>query len=42
MTKKAVFFTTAAIFLTVVIVVTYGSYTIYGLSDKMDIIQTRI
>ena len=42
MTKKAIFYTSAAIALTIVIIVTYSSYTGYRLSDKMDVIQTRI
>ncbi|MBI2651938.1 hypothetical protein HYX00_00610 [Candidatus Woesearchaeota archaeon] len=42
MTKKAIFYTTAAIALTIVIIVTYSAYSTYRLSDKMDVIQTRI
>ena len=40
--KKAIFYTSAAIALTIVIIATYSSYTSYRLSDKMDVIQTRI
>lgn len=40
--KKAIFYTTAAIALTIVIIVTYSAYSTYQLSDKMDAIQTRI
>ena len=42
MPKKAIFYTTAAIALTIVIIVTFSAYTTYRLSDKMDVIQTRI
>ena len=42
MSKKAIFYTSAAIALTIVIFVTYSSYSAYRLSDKMDVIQTRI
>ncbi len=42
MTKKAIFYTTAAIALTIVIIVTYSAYSTYRLSDKMEVIQTRI
>ena len=42
MNKKAIFYTTAAIALTIVIIVTYSAYTSYKLSGRMDVIQTRI
>ena len=42
MYKKAIFYTTAAIALTIVIIVTYSAYSTYRLSDKMEVIQTRI
>ncbi len=42
MTKKALFYTTAAVALTIVIVVTYSAYSTYRLSERMDVIQTRI
>lgn len=42
MTKKAIFYTTAAIALTIVIIITYSAYSTYRLSDRMDVIQTRI
>lgn len=42
MSKKALFYTTAAIALTAVIIITYSSYSTYRLSDKMDVVQTRI
>ncbi len=42
MSKKAIFYTTAAIALTIVIIVTYSSYSTYRLSDKMEVLQTRI
>ena len=42
MSKKAIFYTSAAIALTIVIIVTYSAYSSYRLSDKMDVIQTRI
>ncbi|MBS3114070.1 hypothetical protein J4448_03135 [Candidatus Woesearchaeota archaeon] len=40
--KRGIFYTTAAIALTIVIIVTYSAYSTYRLSDKMDVIQTRI
>ena len=40
--KKAIFYTTAAIALTIVIFVTYSAYSTYTLNDKMDTIETRI
>ena len=40
--KKGIFYTTAAIALTIVIIITYSAYSTYRLSDKMDVIQTRI
>ena len=42
MTKRAIFYTSAAIALTIVIIVTYSTYSAYRLSDKMEVIQTRI
>ena len=42
MSKKAIFYTAAAIALTIVVIATYASYSAYKLSDKMDVIQTRI
>ena len=42
MTKRAIFYTSAAIALTIVIIVTYSAYSTYRLSDKMDVVQTRI
>src|SRR3989338_1002991 len=42
MNKKAIFYTVAAIALTIVIVLTYSSYTTFRLNDKMEVIQTRI
>ncbi len=41
-TKKSIFYTTAAIALTIVIIVTYSAYSTYRLSDKMEIIEGRI
>ncbi|MBI2655541.1 hypothetical protein HYX06_03910 [Candidatus Woesearchaeota archaeon] len=40
--KKAIFYTIAAIALTAVIFVTYGAYTAYRLTDRMEVIETRI
>ena len=40
--KKAIFYTIAAIALTAVIFVTYGAYTTYRLADRMEVIETRI
>mgnify|MGYP001559017672 CR=1 FL=1 len=42
MNKKAIFYTIAAIALTAVIFVTYGTYTTYRLTDRMETIGTRI
>lgn len=42
MKKKAIFYTTAALALTAVIIATYGFYSKYKLSDRMEVIQTRI
>ena len=42
MQKKAMFYTTAAIALTIVIIATYSSYSAYRLNEKMDAIQNRI
>lgn len=40
--KRGVFYTTAAIALTIVIIITYSAYNTYRLSDKMEVIQIRI
>lgn len=40
--KKAIFYTSAAIALTIVIIITYSAYTSYRLSDNMNVVQTRI
>jgi len=40
--KKAIFYTSAAIALTIVVILTYSAYNTYRLNDKMDVIQTRI
>lgn len=40
--KRGIFYTTAAIALTIVVIVTYSAYTVYRLSDRMDVLQTRI
>src|SRR3989344_7205838 len=42
MNKKAMFYTVAAIALTLLIVTTYSAYTTFRLNDKMEVIQTRI
>ena len=42
MKKNSIFYTTAAVALTVVILVTYEAYSSYRLIDKMDVIETRI
>lgn len=42
MKKKAIFYTTAAVALTAVIIITYSFYSKYKLSDRMEVIQTRI
>lgn len=42
MSKKAMFYTISAIALTIVIITTYSAFSTYRLSDKMDVIQTRI
>ena len=42
MRKKAIFYTSAAIALIVVILITYSAYSTYNLSDKMETIATRI
>lgn len=39
---KAMFYTTAAIALTIVIILTYSAYSTYRLSDRMEVIETRI
>src|SRR3989338_5673592 len=40
--KKAIFYTSAAIALAIVVVVTYSAYTSYRLSESMNVVQTRI
>jgi hypothetical protein len=40
--KRGVFYTVAAIALTVLIVIIYSTYTIYRLVDKLETIETRI
>lgn len=40
--KRSIFYTTAAIALTIVLFVTYSAYSTYRLNDKMDSIETRI
>ena len=40
--KRGIFYTTAAIALTIVIIATYSAYSSYRLNDKMEAIQTRI
>ncbi|MBI3027539.1 hypothetical protein HYY70_05500 [Candidatus Woesearchaeota archaeon] len=40
--KKAIFYTTAAIALTIVIIATYSIHGSYKFSDRMEVIQTRI
>ncbi len=40
--KKSIFYTAAAVALSIVIIVTYSAYTTYRLSAKMDVTQTRI
>src|SRR3989338_5650255 len=40
--KRGIFYTTAAIALTLVIIATYSAYSTYKLSDRMDVIGTRI
>ncbi len=42
MNKKAIIYTAAAIALTIVIVLTYSSYTSFRLNERMSPIQTRI
>ena len=42
MDKKGIFYTIAAIALTVVIIITYSAYSSYRLSDKMEVVQTRV
>lgn len=42
MKKRGIFYTTAAIALTIVIIITYSAYSSYRLSEKMDVIQTRV
>ena len=42
MHKKSIFYTSAAIALTLVIIVIYSTYTTYKYSDKMEVIGTRI
>lgn len=40
--KSGIFYTTSAIALTIVMIVIYGTYTANRLSDRMDVVQTRI
>lgn len=40
--KKAIFYTSAAIALTIVVIVTYSAYTSYRLSENMNVVQTRV
>ena len=40
--KKAIFYTSAAIALTIVIIITYSAYTSHKLSENMNVVQTRI
>lgn len=40
--KRGIFYTISAIALTIVIITTYSAYNTYRLSEKMDVIQTRI
>ncbi|MDP3765695.1 MAG: hypothetical protein Q8R04_04215 [Nanoarchaeota archaeon] len=42
MSKKSIFYTTAAIALTIVMFITYSAYSTYKLSDNANVIQTRI
>lgn len=42
MNKKSIFYTIAAITLTIVILVIYSSISTYKLSERMDVIKTRI
>jgi len=42
MKKKSMFYISAAIALTIVIIVTYSAYNSYRLADKMESIETRI
>ncbi len=42
MRKRGIFYTTAAIALTIVIIITYSSFSSYRLSNKMEVVQTRI
>lgn len=42
MSKKGIFYTTAAIALTIVVIATYSSFSTNRLSDKMDVVQNRI
>ena len=42
MSKKSMFYISAAIALTIVIFVTYSAYSTYRLVDKMESIETRI
>ena len=42
MNRKSIFYTSAAIAMTIVILVTYSAYNTYRLSDRMDSISTRI
>ena len=42
MNKKGIFYTIAAITLTIVIIVIYSAYNSYRLNEKMEVIETRI
>lgn|SRR3989338_4077352 len=42
MNKKGIFYTIAAIAITIVIILTYSAYSAYRLSDKMEVVQTRV
>ena len=42
MAEKAILYTLSAITLTLVIIITYSAFSTYRLSDKMEVIQTRI
>ena len=42
MPKKSMFYISAAIALTIVIIVTYSAYSSYRLNDKMESVETRI
>ncbi|MEK6984680.1 MAG: hypothetical protein AABX33_08965 [Nanoarchaeota archaeon] len=42
MSKRGIFYTTAAIALTLVTIFTYGTFYSFNLNEKMDVIETRI